>query len=102
MWQKSEWICNGQGVRMDALLLLSDIKCLVFTYWIFNQSCGDEIVFVSFFTGCRSLDEMDMAAASYFDGRAGSAAKFMVMAIAGIRSKFNFMDMTAVARDGVA
>ena len=22
MWQKSEWICNGQGVRVDALLLL--------------------------------------------------------------------------------
>lgn len=22
MWQRSEWICNGQGVRVDALLLL--------------------------------------------------------------------------------
>ena len=59
-------------------------------------------MFVSVFAGRRSFDEMDVAAAAYFDGWTGSAAKFMVMAIAGIRSKFNFVDMAAVARDGVA
>ena len=59
-------------------------------------------MFVSVFAGRCSFDEMDVAAAAHFDGRAGSAAEFMVMAIAGIRSKFNFMDVTAVARDGVA